>query len=435
MPLHIPTVVQLYTRLIKKSHGDCKLPPGSMGWPFIGETFSWYLCMSNNLPHKFVEERLNRYGDIFRSHLFGRRVIVSVDPHFNKFVSQNEGRLFRAHYPKPTVELLGKYSMLSVQGENHRKLHGIAANLLSSEKLRMLLNLMAKQLLNLSPSKETHEIAAHYSQFSAALLSLPINIPGLTYARGFKARTFLIKKIYETMEKRRKHPQVVNNDLLTKILNEDSLSDEIVAEFILFFLFAGHETTSRSMALAIKFLTDCPRALEQLREEHEGIQKRKLNNEKLSWDDYKSMKFTQCVINEMLRLSNLSPGLFREATEDIKVKGYLIPKDWTIIALTTGVHLNEKYFRGALEFDPWRWQANGREDHVLDEELLMPFGGGARLCPGAQLARLEVSLFLHQFVSKFRHVFLSLPLAPYHIIFEDGRCMKLIESHTSPFLT
>nr|UTS77788.1 cytochrome P450 720B39 [Ginkgo biloba] len=422
---------KLYNQSAESTHE--KLPPGSMGWPLIGETISWYLCMSNNLPNKFVEERLSWYGDIFRSHLFGKRVIVSVDPHFNKFMLQNEGRLFQAHYSKPTVNLFGKYGIISIRGELHKKLHGIAVNLLTSEKLRvdflediqtllhntlrtwegkdillqeechrMILNMMAKQLLDLSPSRETDDIAAHFHNFSAAVLSIPVKIPGSTYARGFKARTFLLKKIYETMEQRRKHPQVVHNDLLTKLLNEGSLSDEIVADFLLFMLFAGHETSSRSMALAIKFLTDCPRALEQLIEEHEGIQKRKLNNEKLSWDDYKSMKFTQCVINETLRLSSITPGLLREAIEDIKVKGYLIPKGWAILGLTIGVHLNEKYFSEALEFNPWRWQANGQEDQISDETLLVPFGGGARLCPGAQLARLEVSLFLHHFVSKFR---------------------------------
>eukprot|EP01018_Ginkgo_biloba_P019364 Gb_32518 [translate_table: standard] len=132
------------------------------------------------------------------------------------------------------------------------------------------------------------------------------------------------------------------------------------------------------------------------------------------------------VINETFRLSNITPGLFREAIEDIKQSdnekmellwsGYLIPKGWAIVGLRIGVHLNEKYFSEALEFDPWRWQANGQEDQVSDETLLVPFGGGARLCPGAQLARLEVSLFLHHFVSKFRW-------------------LKLILSHTSPLLT
>lgn len=35
-----------------------------------------------------------------------------------------------------------------------------------------------------------------------------------------------------------------------------------------------------------------------------------------------------------------------------------------------------------------------------------PFGGGARLCPGAELARLQIALFLHYFVTTYRWVIL-----------------------------
>jgi len=32
-----------------------------------------------------------------------------------------------------------------------------------------------------------------------------------------------------------------------------------------------------------------------------------------------------------------------------------------------------------------------------------PFGGGARFCPGAELARLQIALFLHYFVTTYRY--------------------------------
>lgn len=34
----------------------------------------------------------------------------------------------------------------------------------------------------------------------------------------------------------------------------------------------------------------------------------------------------------------------------------------------------------------------------------MGFGNGPRICPGADLARLEVAVFLHHFVTKFTYV-------------------------------
>lgn len=62
-------------------------------------------------------------------------------------------------------------------------------------------------------------------------------------------------------------------------------------------LFAGHETSSVAIALAIFFLQACPKAVEELREEHLEIAraKKELGESELNWDDYKKMDFTQCV--------------------------------------------------------------------------------------------------------------------------------------------
>jgi hypothetical protein len=39
---------------------EARLPPGSTGWPLIGESFSYYRSMSSNQPRKFVDEREKR---------------------------------------------------------------------------------------------------------------------------------------------------------------------------------------------------------------------------------------------------------------------------------------------------------------------------------------------------------------------------------------
>ncbi|GLJ24780.1 hypothetical protein SUGI_0473780 [Cryptomeria japonica] len=425
-------VLYLHGRSKKAPTEKHKLPPGSMGWPLIGENIQFLLStMSDHFPRSFINSRQLRYGDIFSSNLFGRRVIISVNPEFNRFVLQNEGRLFQTSNTQGFIDITGKYGLLALRGDLQRKIHGITVNLLNHENLRshlmdnienllinamsewdgkkiklqdechqIILNLMAKQLLDLSPSKETEEIARQFDNFSAAVVCLPLRIPGSTFYRGLQARKYLLNKIYEIMGERRKHPEVVHNDLLSKFLKEDPpLPDEFVVDTLLFLLFAGHETVSRSMAMSIKFLTDCPQALKQLQDEHDQILKSN-GNKKLSWDSYKSMKFTQNVINEVLRMANVAPFLFREATQDIDTKGYQIPKGQTILVFMSGVHTDENNYAAAFEFNPWRWESC--DNGVSNNPLFAPFGGGGRLCPGYNLARLELSLFLHHFVTKFR---------------------------------
>lgn len=63
-------------------------------------------------------------------------MVVSADPQFNRFVMQNEGRHFQARNPKALQGLIGKYGLLEVHGDLQRKLHGIAVNLLSPDRLR-----------------------------------------------------------------------------------------------------------------------------------------------------------------------------------------------------------------------------------------------------------------------------------------------------------
>nr|ATG29953.1 CYP720B26 [Taxus chinensis] len=422
-----------------------KLPPGSAGLPFIGETIRFLRDAKSPGRRKFFDEHELRYGPIFRCSLFGRtRAVVSVDPEFNKYVLQNEGRLFESNALAPFRNLIGKYGLSAVQGELQRKLHATAVNLLKHETLssdfmediqdifqagmrkweeegdipiqhkcnQIVLNLMAKKLLDLPPSEEMGDIYKAFDDFVGAVLSFPLNIPGTTYARGIRARGILLKRIHKCIKERREHPEVLRNDLLTKLVREGTFSDEIIADTIIFFVFAGVETSAMAMTFAVKYLAENPRALEELRAEHDALLKAKgKGNEKLTWNDYQSMKFVHCVINETLRLGGATVVLFREAKQDIKVKDFVIPKGWTVSVFLSATHVDGKYHYEADKFLPWRWQNEGQE--TLEEPCYMPFGRGGRLCPGLHLARFEIALFLHNFVTKFRWEQLEIDRATY----------------------
>jgi len=72
----------------------------------------------------------------FISCLLGKWAVVSVDPVFNKFVMQNEGKLFQSSYPKSFRDLVGKNGVITAQGEQQRKLHSIASNMMRLDKLK-----------------------------------------------------------------------------------------------------------------------------------------------------------------------------------------------------------------------------------------------------------------------------------------------------------
>lgn len=53
--------------------------------------------------------------------------------------------------------------------------------------------------------------------------------------------------------------------------------------------------------------------------EHDKIRENKPADEKLTWEEYKSMTFTQHVITESVRMSTPLNLLMREAKEDVKI--------------------------------------------------------------------------------------------------------------------
>lgn len=430
-------LIHLLARLVKNEKKTRKLPPGSRGWPLIGDSINWYNAVAGSHPPSFVQQQVQRFGTVFSCSLFGKWAVVSADPGFNRFIIQNEGKLFRSSYPKSFRDLVGKNGVITVQGDQQRKLHGIASNMMRLDKLKLhflkdiqrvmlqtlinfdndqvihlqdvcrkvAINLMVNQLLGVSSESEVSEIAQLFSDFVDGCLSIPIKLPGFAYYTAMKAREMIISKIKKTIEMRRQNPTTeVGNGVLGRLLDEESLPDEVVFDFIINLIFAGNETTAKTMVFAIYFLTHCPKAMDQLLDEQDNIRSASNGEEMLTWQDYKAMSFTQCVIDETLRLGGIAIWLMRETTENVEYKDYVIPKGCFVVPFLSAVHLDENLYERAVCFNPWRWldQENQETKNWRNSLFYTPFGGGARLCPGAELARLQIALFLHYFVTTYR---------------------------------
>jgi len=82
---------------------------------------------------------------------------------------------------------------------------------------------------------------------------------------GYQARENIISKINKIIEEHRQNgAPMEGNGVLGRLLEEESLPDDVVADFIINLLFAGNETTTKTMLFAVYFLTQCPRAMKQL---------------------------------------------------------------------------------------------------------------------------------------------------------------------------
>ncbi|KAL2320190.1 hypothetical protein Fmac_029159 [Flemingia macrophylla] len=416
-----------------KQDSPLKVPNGSMGWPFAGETLGFLKAHTSNSMGSFLLEHISRYGKVFKSHLFGYPTIVSCDLELNTYVLQNEGKLFPVDYPKVMHNILGDFSLLIVKGDLHKKLRSTIINFVSATKsesnflhyVEMLalsrmnswdpvskqvafygeakkftINVMMKHLLNINPEEPlATKILLNFENYIKGFISLPINIPGSAYSKALKARIRLSAIIKDIITERRKCNNVKpmeGGDLLNVILSKQNLSDEEMVSLVLDLLFGGYETTAKLLSLIAYFLGGAPNVLETLREEHQEIRKGKKEGEPLNWEDYNQMKFTQNVMFEALRCGNVVKFLHRKAVEPVKFKDYVIPAGWKVLPVLSSGHLDPTLFENPLEFDPFRWNDKSTMKKAA------PFGGGPRLCPGADLAKLETSFFLHHLVLNYR---------------------------------
>ncbi|PIA51545.1 hypothetical protein AQUCO_01100417v1 [Aquilegia coerulea] len=430
------------------------IPPGSMGWPLLGETLGYLKPHQSNSIGTFLQDHCSRYGKVFKSHLFCCPTIVSCDYELNMFILQNEEKLFQCSYPKAIHGILGQLSLLVVVGDVHKKLRSFAVSFASTckgrpdyfhniEKLAILtmepwktrkeiifcheakkftFNLILKQILSMDLDDPlASKILEDFTFFMEGLISLPLNLPGSRYAKALKARERISTTVRSIIEEREKRgADHKKGDFLDVLLSNEGLSYEGKSSILVDLLLGGYETTSILMSMVVYFLGTSPHALDKLKEEHQAIRASK-KEKLLNGDDYKKMEFTQNVISEALRCGNVVKFLHRKALQDVNFKGYFIPSGWKVLPVLTAVNLDPSLHSNASEFNPWRWNGQSMTKNMI------PFGGGPRLCPGLELAKVETSFFLHHLVLKYRWSAKEIdhPLAHPYVEFKSGLPLEI----------
>ncbi|KAF2313239.1 hypothetical protein GH714_009936 [Hevea brasiliensis] len=413
-----------------------KLPPGSMGLPLLGETIQFFASNPSSDIPPFVKERMKRYGPIFRTNLVGRPVVVSTDPDLNYFIFQQEGQLFQSWYPDTFTEIFGRQNVGSLHGFMYKYLKNMVLNLFGPESLKkmlpeiqqaassrlelwsrqdtvelkeatasMIFDLTAKKLISYDQENSSENLRDNFVAFMQGLISFPLEVPGTAYHKCLQGRRKAMKMLKNLLHERRANPRKHQSDFFDFVLEElkkegSILTEEIALDLMFVLLFASFETTSLAITMAIKFLSDHPLVLKQLTEEHEAILKNRENADSgISWKEYKSMTFTFQFINETVRLANIVPVIFRKVLREIQFKGYTIPAGWAVMVCPPAVHLNHKKYEDPLAFNPWRWEGpeiNGASKHF------MAFGGGMRFCVGTDFTKVQMAVFLHCLVTKYR---------------------------------
>ncbi|KAK3141758.1 hypothetical protein QOZ80_4BG0337970 [Eleusine coracana subsp. coracana] len=427
-----------------------RLPPGSMGIPLVGETLQFFSPDASFDVPRFVRDRLARYGPIFKTSLVGHPVVVSADEELNYLVFQQEGQLFQSWYPDSFVEILGRDNVGEQQGAMFKYLKNMVLRYFGPESLKesmlrdveravtsslctwatlpavelkeavstMVFDLSANKLIGLEPSR-SKVLRKSFFDFVRGLISFPLYFPGTAYYSCMKGRQSAMKVLEQVLEERKRAAEVLgegggmektrrHGDFLDHVVEEITkekplVTDKMALDLMFVLLFASFHTTSLALTMAVKLLADHPHVLEELTMEHETILKDREGDREsdgVTWLEYKSMTFTSQVINETVRLANIAPGIFRKAMKDVQFKGYTIPSGWGVMVCPPAVHLNPDIYTCPLTFNPSRFK--DKPEINRGSKQFMVFGGGLRSCVGADFSKLQMSIFLHFLVTRYK---------------------------------
>ncbi|XP_042193037.1 cytochrome P450 26A1 isoform X1 [Callorhinchus milii] len=419
---------------------SCKspLPPGSMGLPFLGETLQLVLQR-----YKFLKMKVQKYGYIYKTHLFGSPTVRIMGAENVKQILLGEHKLVSVQWPASVRTILGAACLSSLHDSEHKHrkrvilkafsrealqnyipvmseeiragvrgwLEGAPRVLVYPEMKRIMFGIAMRILLGFEPAQTNRgtqeQLIEAFEEMIRNLFSLPIDVPFSGLYRGLKARNVIHAKIEENIRKKMAKRDTSDQfkDVLQLLIEHSQKDDEPLRlqelkESATELLFGGHETTASTATSLVMFLGLHPEVVRKVRKElqEQGLLSSDAQeNKHITIEVLEQLKYTGSVIKETLRLSPPVPGGFRVALKTFVLNGYQIPKGWNVIYSICDTHDIAEIFSKKDEFNPDRFM-EGCLEKDSSRFGYIPFGGGSRSCVGKEFAKVLLKIFTVELV-------------------------------------
>ncbi|KAH6755663.1 cytochrome P450 [Perilla frutescens var. hirtella] len=421
----------------KSSSSSGNLPPGKSGWPVLGETLEFLSTGWKGHPEKFIFDRIAKYSSpVFRTHLLGEKAAVFCGADGNKFLFSNENKLVHVWWPA-SLDKVFPYSNQTSLKEEAIKMRKMVPNFFKPEALQRyvgamdqiaqrhfadgwenqkevvvvpltknyMISLGCRLFISVEDPSHVVEFSKPFNMLASVLTSMPLDLPGTQFNKAIKASNYIRKELLSIIRQRKvelnEGKASPTQDILSRMLLTGDESGKFmheldIADKILGLLVGGRDTASSVCTFIVKYLAELPHVYERVYNEQMEIANSKKAGELLNWDDIQKMKYSWNVACEVLRLAPPLQGAFREALSDFNYNGFAIPKGWKIYWSVNSTHKNPECFPNPKKFDPSRFEGTGPVPYTF-----VPFGGGPRMCPGQEYARLEILVFVHHLVKRF----------------------------------
>ncbi|XP_075792210.1 cytochrome P450 2J2-like isoform X1 [Pelodiscus sinensis] len=438
----------LISDLMKKRRPR-NFPPGPLPLPFLGNL----LHLDAKRPHIAIEKLAEKYGNIFSMQLGNLKFVIVNGFQLVKEVLVHQGDDFLDRPEMPLIhEFCKTFGLVLSNGHNWKQQRRFALSTLRNFGLgkRSLEERIQEENRYLTEAFEEEKgqpfdphfkinnavsniicsitfgdrFEYHDNQFQKLLRLLDENLclQGSIWSQLYNTFPTLMKRIpgphhtiFKNWEKLKcfvreiieKHKEDWNpsetRDFIDSYLKEMAKVDadpNFHEENLLFstldLFFAGTETTSTTIRWALLYMATNPEIQKRVQAEIDTVIGQ---SRQPALEDRDNMPYTNAVIHEVQRISNIVPlNVPRMATRDKTLDGYQLPKGTVLVPNLTSVLFDKNEWETPHTFNPKHFLEDGR---FKKRETFLPFSAGKRGCLGEQLARTELFLFFTILLQKF----------------------------------
>jgi len=387
------------------------------------------------------------YGPVFTVRILHGLWVLMIGPEANHYMTVSHASNFRwRDGGMGELRPLVGDGLLTTDGERHRRARrtmnrafhqrqiAIAGESMVEETLRALsrwrvgdelelydwtrqlaLRIALRALFGVDPDRADESGAAEdferaLSFYRRDLVVQALRGPGTPWATLHSARRRLDRLIKDEIDRRRRSGER-GPDILSLLLDarDDEgagFSDAELRDHVMTLLFAGHDTTTSTIAFLFYELARHPAALERLYDEQDRVLGGRVPG---SGELVSDLPELQMAIDETLRLFPPAWTGPRRAVETFEFAGHTVPAGMLVNYSSWASHHLPEVFPEPEEFRPERMSPEAKER--LPKGAYVPFGGGSRTCIGMRFGLLEVATIATLILQRFR-----LDVAPGYVL-------------------
>jgi len=397
-------------------------------------------------PLPLLLEFYERYGPVFTLRIFHSNVIFMLGPEANHYVTVGHPENFRWRdgHMGDLVPLLGD-GLLTIDGDFHRRSRRVMLPAFHRERIAFSVHTMVSETeraldgwsdgMRVDLYGWTRRLAMRIAMRAlfgfqtedgpvgaddpASLFERALSFysrdyfmqvlrgPGTPFARMQQARADLDGLIYGEIERRRRTGSR-GEDILSLLIDARdevgrALTDIQIRDEVMTLLFAGHDTTTSTVAFLFHELACHPEALERVLTERDRILgDRAPSPEQLFSGELAELEM---ALDETLRMYPPAWVGPRRSVRDFEFAGTSVPGGVPVNYSSWATHHLPDVFADPETFRPERFAPEAKA--ALPKGAYVPFGAGSRICIGMRFGQLEIKTIASMLLSRF-----TLELAP-----------------------